>query len=113
MAIKSLFFVESRKSPSSWGLCPQISSVMHLSCISLFSTGSKLDNFCGKKIYFWFKPPPFSKILVALLVAFTATDGFFKRLYGPHAKRAKKRCWPYASLFGKHEYEIVKIGHNL
>ena len=42
-----------------------------------------------------------------------ATDGFFKRLYGPHTKRTKKRCWRYVSLFFRHEYEIFKIAHNL
>ena len=42
---------------------------------------------------------PLSEILVALLVVFIAADRFFKRLFGPHAKRAKKRCRPYPSLF--------------
>ena len=49
---------------------PQVHSVIRLSCISLFRTGSKLDNFCAKKIL----------LLVTLLVVFTAADGFFKRL---------------------------------
>ena len=31
-------------------------SVTRLSCNGLFSTGPKLDNFCAKNIYFWFKP---------------------------------------------------------
>ena len=32
-------------------------SVTRLSCNGLFSTGPKLDSFCAKNIYFWFKPP--------------------------------------------------------
>ena len=105
MALKSLFFpAKSRISPSGWGLCPHTPSVMCLSCNSLFSMGPKLDNFCGKNLLM---------ALIALLLASTATDGFFKRLYGPHTKRAKKRCWRYVSLFFRHEYEIFKIAHNL
>ena len=50
--------------------------VTRLSCISLFSTEPKSDNFV-QKIYFSFTP--LSKILVACLVAFTAVDSFFGR----------------------------------
>ena len=32
-------------------------AVTRLSSNGLFSTGPKLDNFCAKNIYFWFKPP--------------------------------------------------------
>ena len=111
LVLKSLFFpAKSQKSPSGWGLCPHTPSVIRLSCNNLFSMGPKLDNFCGKKVTHGFIP--LIKILVALLVASTATDGFFKRLYGPHTKRAKKRCWRYVSLFFRHEFEIFKIAHN-
>ena len=54
--------------------------VTRLSCISLFSTGPKSDNFWAKKTTtnFWFNP--FSKILVACLVAITGVDKFFSWL---------------------------------
>ena len=81
---------------------------MRLSCISLFSMGPKLDNFCEKKFTFGSSFLPHSKILVALLIAFTATEGFCKRLYWQHPKRTKKRYWPHVSLFFRHEYEIFK-----
>ena len=42
-----------------------------------------------------------SKTLVALLIAFTPADRFFKRLYGPHTKEHDKRCRAYMSLFSK------------
>ena len=71
-------------------------------CRSLFSTGPKLENFCAKKFYFWFKP------LVALLVAFTAADKFFQRLHEADPKRTKKRCWPYTSLFSDLNTNLLK-----
>ena len=84
--------------PAAGGLAP---SVTRLSCNGLFSTGPKLDNFCAKNIYFWFKLLSLSKTLVALLVAITPADRFFKRLYGPHMKGAIKRCRAYVCLFSK------------
>ena len=61
MALKLLFFpAKSQKSPSGWGLYPQTPTVMRLSCISLFSTGPKLDNFCGKKFTLGLSPLPLS-----------------------------------------------------
>ena len=63
----------------------------------------------GQKILLLVKAPfPLCNILVALLVAFTAADRFFKRLYGPHTKRAKKRCRPYASLFSDVNTKLLK-----
>ena len=49
--VKNRYFCRkvAKKSPSSWWLCP---SVTRLSCVGLFSTGPKLDNFCAKYIYF-------------------------------------------------------------
>ena len=84
--------------------------MIRLSSISLFSTGTKLDSFCAKNKNKTFDSSPFplSKILVALLIAFSAADKFFKRLYGPHTKRAKTRSRPYTSLFFKHECKIFK-----
>ena len=53
--IKSLFLLQNWKNhPAAWGSAP---SVTRLSSNGLFSTGPKLDNFCAKNIYFWFKPP--------------------------------------------------------
>ena len=43
---------------------------------SLFSTGSKLDNFFAKNFTFGSSSLPLSKTLVALLVAFAAADRF-------------------------------------
>ena len=97
--IKLLSLPKNRKNhPAAGGLAP---SVTHLSCNGLFSTGPKLDNFCAKNIYFWFKLLFLSKTLVALLVAITPADRFFKRLYGPHTKGAIKRCRAYVCLFLK------------
>ena len=113
MALKSLSFpTKSQKSPSGWGLCPHTPSVIRLSCNSLFSKRPKLDNFRGKNLLMAQFPSstPWLRFWSHLLLA---TDGFFKRLYGPHTKRTKKRCWRYVSLFFRHEYEIFKIAHNL
>ena len=113
MALKSLFFpAKSQKSPSGWGLCPHTPSVIRLSCNSLFSLGPKLDNFRGKNLLM--AQFPLSKSWLRFWShLLLATDGFFMRLYGPHTKRTKKRCWRYVSLFFRHEYEIFKIAHNL
>ena len=51
-----------------WALPPG-PSVIRLSCIGLFSTGPKLDNFCTKKITLGSNLLSLNKILVALLVA--------------------------------------------
>ena len=48
----AIFAAKLQKSPSSWA-----PSVTRLSSNGLFSTGPKLDNYCAKNIYFWFKPP--------------------------------------------------------
>ena len=48
----AIFDAKSQTSPSSWAL-----SVTRLSSNGLFSTGPKLDNFCAKNVYCWFKPP--------------------------------------------------------
>ena len=97
MALKSLFLPQNRKNhPGAGGSAP---SVTRLSCIGLFSTGSKLDNFCAKNIYLWFKPLSLNRTFVPLLAAFTSADRFFKRLYGQPTKRANKRCQAYTSLF--------------
>ena len=44
----------AKNHPAAGGSAP---SVTRLSCVDLFSTEPKLDNFCAKYIYFWFKPP--------------------------------------------------------
>ena len=51
MAFKSLFLPQTPKNrPSTEGSAtfPQAPSAIRLNCISLFSTGPKLDNFCAK-----------------------------------------------------------------
>ena len=50
----AIFAAKSRKSPTS-----RAHSVTRLSSNGLFSTEPKLDNFCAKNIYFWFKHPLF------------------------------------------------------
>ena len=80
--------------------------MIRLSCISLFSKEPKLDNFLCKKNVLLVHAPP-RKVLVALLVAFTTADRFFKRLYGPHTNELRNA----ASLFLRHECKISKIAH--
>ena len=75
MVLKLLFFAAKlQKPPSGWGLCPQALSVIRLSCISLLSLEPKLDDICAKKFTFGSSPLSLSKILFALLVAFTPGD---------------------------------------
>ena len=97
--VKIAFLPQNRKNHAAAGGSGP--SVTPLSCNGLFSSGPKLDSFCAKNIYFWFKPLSLTKTLVALLVAFTPADIFFKRLYRPHAKQANKRCRAYMYLFSK------------
>ena len=52
------------------------------------------------------KKPPHCEFLATHLI--TAADRFFNRLYGPHAKRAEKRCQPYASLFSDKNAKFLK-----
>ena len=93
-----IFAAKLQKSPYSWGSGP---SVTRMSCNGLFSVGPKVDKFCAKNIYFWFKPLSLSKTLVALLVVFPPAVRFFKRLYGPHTKQANKCCRAFVCLFSK------------
>ena len=79
MPLKSLFLCcKISNIAQGLGLHPQPRSVTCSSCISLFSTKPKLDNFCAKIITF--VSPLFNKILVARWAAFTAADKVFKRL---------------------------------
>ena len=55
-----------------------------VSCISFFSTGLNQTSFVQKN-YFWFNP--LCKILVAFLVAFTAVEKFFRRLWAAEETR--------------------------
>ena len=55
MALKSLFLRQNRKNHAAAGASG--ASVTRLRSDGLFSTGPKLDSFCSKNIYFWFKPP--------------------------------------------------------
>ena len=55
MALKSLFLLQNSKNhPAAGGSAPPVT---RLSCNGLFSMEPKLDNFCAKDIYFWFKLP--------------------------------------------------------
>ena len=58
-------------------LPPPKPTQIRMSCINLFDTRPKLDNFSAKDFTFGLSPLPLSKILVA----FTTADRFFKRLY--------------------------------
>ena len=53
MALKLVFLPQTHKNcPAAGGSVPPGPSVIRLSCISLFSTGPKLENFCAKKFCF-------------------------------------------------------------
>ena len=56
--------------------------LIRLSCISLFSTGPKIDNFSAKKCLLAQALLPLSKILIALLVAFTTVADFSSECMG-------------------------------
>ena len=99
MALKSPFLQQNRKNHLTAG--GSVPFVTRLNCNGLFITGHKLDNFCAKTFMFGLSPISLCKTLVALLVVFTPADRFFKRLYGPHTKRANKCCRAYMSLFSK------------
>ena len=90
--VKIAIFSQNRKNHSAAG--GSAPSVTRLSSNGFVQHGTYItvDSFCAKNIYFWFKPLSFSKTLVALLVAFTPADIFFKRLYRPNAKPSNKRC---------------------
>ena len=60
---------------------------------------SARDLFVRKTFPFGSSPLSLSKTLVALLIAFTLADRFFKRLLGPHTKPANKRCRAYTGMF--------------
>ena len=51
----AIFAVNCKNHAAAGGSGP---SATRLSCNGLFSTGPKLNNFCAKNIYFWFKPFP-------------------------------------------------------
>ena len=107
--IKSLFLPKNCKNhPAAGGCAP---SVTRLNCKGLFSTGPKLDHFCAKK-HLLLVQAPLSKTLVALLIAITSADRFFKPLYGPHTKRANERCRAYMCLFFKDEYKMVALKYQ-
>ena len=61
-----------------------------------------------KKFTFCSSPSFEAKSWFQLLVAFTPVDRFFKRLYGPHPKRANKRCRAYTSLFSNMNTKFLK-----
>ena len=63
--------------PAAGGFDPRSSSVTSLSCISLFSTGPKFDNFEQNKLVLDQAPPPFQPDLSARMVALTAAHIFF------------------------------------
>ena len=110
LALKLLFLPQNLKiHPEDGGFAPsQTISVIRWSFISLFNTGPNSDNFSANNFSFGSSPLPLNKILVALLVAFTAADRIFKRLNGPDRKRGKKRCRPYTSLFSNINTKLLK-----
>ena len=94
-----------------------------LSYISLFSTEPKSEIF-AQNTYFLFTP--FSKILIACVVAFTAIDRFFRRLWTADKtsyetrlnktkqakkKQAKKQANRQNKLKKAKKRKIVKIAH--
>ena len=93
MAGKLLFLPQNHKNHPAAGVSASLWETVELH--QIVQHGPKIDNFCAKNFPFESSPFPFGKTLVALLVAFTAADRFFKRLYGSVTKRAEKRCRPY------------------
>ena len=95
--IKIVIFVA--KSHSGWALCALWYAKLLLWYAWVASVylarGLNWITFVQKNFTFGLNPLPLSRILVALLVAFTAAERFFERLYGTH----KKRCRLSASLF--------------
>ena len=65
----AIFWRKITKVIQQLGALPPNPSVIRLSCIGLFSTGPKLDNFCTKKSTLDSNPLSLNKILAALLVA--------------------------------------------
>ena len=102
MSLKSLFLPQSHKNRPTAG-CSDLQASLGdaLELHQFVHHGAQIRKFLWKKTNFTFGSSslPFNKILVALQVAFIAAGRFFKGLYGPRTKRARKRCGPYASLF--------------
>ena len=110
LALKSLSLPQNRKHHAAAGGSGP--SVTRLSSNGLFSTGPKLDNFCSKNIYFWFKPPLSYQNPGCASGCIHPADIFFKRLYRPHSKRANKRCRAYMYLFSKMNKKIVALKYQ-
>ena len=74
----AIFAAKSQKSPSSWGLSP----LCHTLESQRFCPARDLNYTIFEQKTFTFGSSPLflNKTLVALLVAFTPTDIFFKRL---------------------------------
>ena len=108
MALKLLFFAaKSQKPLSGRGLCPQATSVIHLTCSGLFITGPKLDNICEKKTTFG----TISLFLAKFWSRFCSHSLLhidFHAIIYVASKRSNKRC----RVFFRHENKFFKIAHN-
>ena len=86
LASKSLFLPQNRKNhPAAGPLCDTLE--LH----RFVQHGTKIRKFLSKKKSFGSSAFSLSRTLVTFVVAFTPADRFFKRLCGPHRKRANKR----------------------
>ena len=100
MAVKFLFLPQNYKNhPAAGGYAPGPPLWYVWVAFVCSAQGLTYTTFVQEKFTFGICTLPRSKILVALLVTFTAADKFFKWLHGPHTKRANKRCWAYSSIF--------------
>ena len=113
MALKLLFFAaNSQISPSSRGFCTQVPFVIRLSCIGLFSTGPKLDNFCAKKFSFGSIHSVFANSWLRFW-----SHSLLKTDFSSDCKGRKQNELVIAAghirLLFQHEYKIFKIAHSL
>ena len=87
MALKLLFLPQNHRAAGGSAL------LWHAWVASVSSARDQnKTHFVQKTFIFGSSPLTLNKTLVALLVAFTSADRFFKRLNGPNTKRANKRC---------------------
>ena len=82
-----------------------------LSCIGLCSTGPKLDNFCAKNIYFWFK----SSLLPKLWLRFWSHLLLQTDFSSDYTSRIRNELINAAGIvsFFKDEYKIVALKYQV
>ena len=94
MALKSLYLLQNQKTHSTDGVSASLCDTLDLHQFVLQE--AKIRQFLAKKIYFWSKPPSSLQNPGCAFGGLHCSDRFFKRLYGPDMKRAKKRYQVYS-----------------